>query len=159
MGLDMYLTRKHNVRNWSHKENKQYKVTAELNDNTIPFVGSIGQITAVSEEVLCWRKANAIHKWFVENVQEGNDDCGIYEVTMSQIQELRQLCLEVIVEPTKANELLPCTQGCFFGSQEYDEYYFEDLLKTVKVFGQLQADAIKAKEQGHSMWLEYSSSW
>ena len=28
------------------------------------------------EEVGYWRKANAIHGWFVRNVQNGKDDCG-----------------------------------------------------------------------------------
>ena len=43
-------------------------------------------------EIIYWRKANAIHKWFVENVQEGVDDCGEYEVTVEQLTELRDLC-------------------------------------------------------------------
>ena len=27
-------------------------------------------------QIASWRKANAIHKWFVDNVQDGVDDCG-----------------------------------------------------------------------------------
>lgn len=42
-----------------------------------------------------WRKANQIHNWFVENVQYGNDDCGIYEVTKDQLEELLDLCYTV----------------------------------------------------------------
>ena len=45
--------------------------------------------------VAYWRKANAIHKWFVENVQDGVDDCGRYEVTKEQLQELLKICLMV----------------------------------------------------------------
>lgn len=43
-----------------------------------------------------WRKANAIHRWFVENVQDGNDDCGEYEVTKEKLEELKDTCLEVL---------------------------------------------------------------
>lgn len=43
-----------------------------------------------------WRKANAIHKWFVDNVQYGEDDCKIYEVLPSKLVELRDTCKEVI---------------------------------------------------------------
>ena len=155
----MYLTRKHNVRNWSHREDKQYTVTAERNNKAIPFLGSIGTVTSINEEVMYWRKANAIHKWFVDNVQDGNDDCGVYEVTLDQLQELRHLCIEVLHDRTKADELLPCIEGFFYGGTEYDEYYFEDLENTAKVINKLVLEAIRAKEQKHSMWYEYSSSW
>ena len=39
------------------------------------------------EEVGYWRKANQIHKWFVDNVQDGVDDCGEYKVTKEQLIE------------------------------------------------------------------------
>lgn len=159
MGLDMYLTRKHNVRNWSHKEDKQYAVGVEMNYKPVPFVGSIGKLTSISEEVMYWRKANAIHKWFVDNVQDGDDDCGVYEVSLDQIQELRYLCIEVLQDRTKAGKLLPCIEGFFYGGTEYDEYYFEDLENTAKVIEKIVNDAIKAKQQKHSMYLEYRSSW
>lgn len=47
-------------------------------------------------EVAYWRKANAIHKWFVDNVQDGIDDCGYYEISKEKIQELRQVCTKVL---------------------------------------------------------------
>ena len=31
-----------------------------------------------------WRKANQIHKWFVDNVQGGIDDCRPYPVSQSR---------------------------------------------------------------------------
>ena len=43
-----------------------------------------------------WRKANAIHKWFVDNVQYGEDDCKTYEVTANELVKLRDLCREVL---------------------------------------------------------------
>lgn len=33
------------------------------------------KVKEITEEVGYWRKANAIHGWFVDNVQKGNDDC------------------------------------------------------------------------------------
>lgn len=48
------------------------------------------------KEQIYWRKANAIHKWFVDNVQNGNDDCEYYEVTKDNIEELCNLCKEVL---------------------------------------------------------------
>ena len=45
-----------------------------------------------------WRKANAIHKWFVDHVQDGRDDCGIYYVTLKQLIELRDTCRRIMDE-------------------------------------------------------------
>lgn len=50
----------------------------------------------ISEEVAYWRKANAIHKYFVEKVQDGNDDCGSYEVKKEVVEELMQRCKTIL---------------------------------------------------------------
>lgn len=42
-----------------------------------------------------WRKANQIHNWFVENIQDGIDNCGTYEVTEEQLINLLNTCKEV----------------------------------------------------------------
>lgn len=47
------------------------------------------------EQLVSWRKANQIHNWFVENVQDGQDDCGSYEVTKEQLETLLELCMKV----------------------------------------------------------------
>ena len=47
------------------------------------------------EQLVSWRKANQIHNWFVENVQDGKDDCGSYEVTKEQLKTLFKLCMKV----------------------------------------------------------------
>ena len=47
----------------------------------------------IIEEVGYWRKANQIHNWFVENVQDGVDDCGYHnEVTKEDLEELLNIC-------------------------------------------------------------------
>ena len=47
---------------------------------------------SIIEDVGYWRKANAIHKWFVDNIQDGEDDCGYYEVASEQLEELLNIC-------------------------------------------------------------------
>ena len=46
----------------------------------------------IIEHVGYWRKANQIHHWFVENVQDGEDDCGDYEVSVEQLKYLLDIC-------------------------------------------------------------------
>ena len=43
-----------------------------------------------------WRKANHIHKWFVDNVQDGEDDCREYDVSIEQLHELRNICFDIL---------------------------------------------------------------
>ena len=50
----------------------------------------------IFQQITSWRKANQIHNWFVENVQSGIDDCGMYEVTEEQLKELLSVCEEVV---------------------------------------------------------------
>jgi hypothetical protein len=59
----------------------------------MPFNDS--KVKYIEEEVGYWRKANAIHKWFVDNVQDGKDDCGTYPVEESKLKELLEVCKKV----------------------------------------------------------------
>lgn len=49
------------------------------------------------EEVGYWRKSNQIHNWFVENVQDGEDDCGTYKVGIKKLTELLKT-VETVLE-------------------------------------------------------------
>lgn len=100
-------------------------------------------------EVKYWRKANAIHNWFVVNVQNGVDDCDSYSVTPSQLLQLRDACLKVaqyiysdggrltLQHDEEAlqvvRETLPTRCGFFFGSLDYDEWYCQNVLDTLKM--------------------------
>lgn len=53
--------------------------------------------TRIMTEVGYWRKANQIHNWFVENIQDGEDDCCYHrEITKEDLEELMDICHEVI---------------------------------------------------------------
>ena len=47
-------------------------------------------------EVAYWRKANQIHRWFVDNVQNGIDECQKSPVTRQQLCDLLVVCNAVI---------------------------------------------------------------
>ena len=52
--------------------------------------------SSIIEQVGYWRKANQIHNWFVEHVQDGEDDCGYHhEVTKEILEELLDTCEQV----------------------------------------------------------------
>lgn len=179
MGLDMYLYRKTYVKNWEHMtEEEKTKITFE-GQRTKGIDTS--KITEIIEEVGYWRKANAIHQWFVDNVQDGEDDCKQYYVSEDKLRELLSL-VDKVLKSTKlvdgnitngyefkdgketpiiqkgktmkdssvAEDLLPVSEGFFFGGTDYDEYYYEDLKLTKEIL----ENALKV---GGDFY--YQSSW
>ena len=99
-----------------------------------------------------WRKANAIHGWFVKNVQDDIDNCGCYPVSQDQLRELLGKVQEVISNPEKAEEILPTMQGCFYGTYEYDEWYFEYL----KITEQHLKEALEMPDDWHFVYTSSS---
>ena len=101
MGLDMYLEKRSYVKNWPHMTAKQqYQVTV-LKGGT-PTKIKAERVREIVEEVGYWRKANAIHRWFVDHVQDGDDNCRDYHVTDKHLRELLALCNRVL----EASELV-----------------------------------------------------
>ena len=114
----------------------------------------------VSMTVAYWRKANAVHDWFVERAQGGNDDCGRYVVHPEVLMALRAestLALEayLVGDRAKAAEILTPTAGFFFGSTEVDQYYAQDLSATVGAIDRMVPAAIEAG----NIEFYYQSSW
>ena len=130
MGLDMYL--------YGRKDNYH------LVDYNIGRIG-------VQVELGYWRKVNCVHQWFVDNVQDGVDNCATYYVSRETLEELKDVCQKVLDNPDRAEELLPNKEGFFFGSQEYDEWYFNDIQETIDIIN-------KALKLDYD-YYEYHSSW
>lgn len=86
----------------------------------------------IIEEIGYWRKANAIHGWFIRNCADGIDECQQIEVKANDLIKLREECERVLDNKELAEQLLPPTPGFFFGSYELDEWYWESLEETVR---------------------------
>lgn len=111
--------------------------------------------TRIMEQVGYWRKANQIHNWFVEHVQDGVDDCCYHhEVTKEDLEELLDTCHEVLCNHDLAELRLPTQCGFFFGCTEYDEYYFDDLKNTIDIITKILETTDFDKEM-----IYYVSSW
>lgn len=145
MGLDMFLNGKRFL--WAHKnENKKFDV-----DGLVP---DFMELNGLRTEVKYWRKSNAIHGWFVEHVQHGEDDCDEYEVSIKKLKELRDRCAKVLELGQDGIDLLPPTHGFFFGSDQADEWYFQDLKETVE-----RLDQVLAMPDVEHWEFTYQSSW
>lgn len=106
------------------------------------------------EEVMYWRKANQINRWFEEKIfGEEVANCTDYEVDIFDLQELVIDATEVLSLLDKAEKIydeeypeyyvfngyneevlsiMPPGEGFFFGSYEIDRWYYEKLETTVK---------------------------
>lgn len=151
MGLDMYFTARRSF--WNYMEGAEEKVKQihglfpELPENT----ETSG--TNVSVSFGYWRKANAIHNWFVQNVQGGKDDCQESWVSPEDIQKLLDVVNKVLADTTLAPELLPTADGFFFGGTEYSEWYWRDIEYTKKLLE-------KALDPAMKDWhFYYQASW
>jgi len=151
MGLDMYLTAKRYISEYNPSD-------ADLRAGimAMDFGMKDMEVKEVSFEAMYWRKANAIHNWFVNNVQDGVDNCAEYYVSPDQLTELRDICKSVLEDPEKAMQLLPPKAGFFFGSTDIDEYFIQDLTDTVERFDYL-LELPDVKE--HNINFYYCSSW
>jgi hypothetical protein len=156
MGLDQYLYKKTYVKNWDHmKPEEQHEVIVKRGGEVLHDIKP-ERIGNVTEDVCKWRKFNALHKWFVENCQNGEDDCREYYVSREQLTELLEILNKVKEfknDPTnkELENLLPTTSGFFFGGTAYDEYYFDEVERTIEMLSEL------LKEEGGDYY--YDSSW
>jgi hypothetical protein len=158
MGLDMNLFKKTYVKNWSFMDKP------ELHEVTVKKAGKVRKdidkkkISSIVEEVAYWRKANQIHRWFVENVQDNIDDCREYYVSFEQLEKLVTICETVLAakNDTLSASLLPPMQGFFFGSYEFDDWYYENVSNTID---QLKECIINGTVDSGSKDYYYSSSW
>ena len=89
MGLDMYINRR--VRGYRKGDGT---LSMSFEDYKSDEWG-VGNGETVETEVAYWRKANAIHKWFVDNVQDGVDECQESDIDIDTLKRLRDLCMEV----------------------------------------------------------------
>ena len=102
-----------------------------------------GYVT-IHEQVGYWRKANAIHNWFVDHVQDGEDDCCYHqEVTKEIIEELLDTCVNVLnntimvlgtVKNGKTMENGEWKDNIELGKVIVDTSVAEDLLPTTSGF-------------------------
>lgn len=154
MGLDMYLYKKTFLYTgeWVREE-KRCEVIVTEGGKPHPTIKS-DRIKEIVEEVGYWRKANQIHKWFVENVQNGEDNCAEYKVDAEQLRDLLNLCEDVLEDHSKASTLLPTSSGFFFGNTEYDDYYFEQLQNTYDILMSI----VSAEDYDMQEYI-YQSSW
>lgn len=126
MGLDMYLERIHrDAVGYMDVELDELDNNSELYKKLKPYIidrGIYVNWLSLFEEVGYWRKANQIHNWFVENVQDGIDNCGRYEVGKEKLETLLSICEEVLTNAVMVQDKI-------VNGQRYVNGQWEDILE------------------------------
>ena len=175
MGLDMYLNKKIYVRPNSHMSKELNFETRILSNGMYYSKFNPEKVTYVTQEVAYWRKFNALHDWFVKNVQNGEDDCKEYAVYLEDFVKL-QLCLSLVLDAQNTClagrlseeerdaiclENFPPTGGFFFGSKEIDDFYWEDVVSTKRIVESIIIQINQSIIDKDSILIDYyyRSSW
>ena len=163
MGLDMYLYAEKCIsfREWDEdkKEIEKFDKLVELAELNELVDKGHGYVPAYAKvQVAYWRKANAIHKYFVDNVADGVDDCKEVYVQREQLVKLKDICEQINLskDVEKAKELLPPQSGFFFGSTEIGDWYFQDIEYTYNLLNKILE---KIPEDDYSYDFIYRASW
>ena len=101
MGLDMYLEQKVYIGRYEFDpeasiagqdmtRGNRFNLDLTIDDKDYHF----RSVQEIIFQFMYWRKANAIHHWFVKNVQDGVDDCEEHEVSNEKLRELYNTCVE-----------------------------------------------------------------
>jgi hypothetical protein len=168
MGLDMYLYRTKKVKgltaeDYSKVDNaisdvpqKDFKSVRESIkgrtkqayeqlDEVVKERGEYYSWLSIFEGIGYWRKANAIHNFFVQECQDGVDECQLSIVRKTHLKDLLKRCKKAIsVKDIYLNDgilkdgegiedYLPTTSGFFFGGTEFNEWFFNDVEETIEL--------------------------
>lgn len=133
-------------------------------------------------EWLYWRKFNALHSWFVNHYDNpGEDDCEPHSVSVGDMFSLMDILEEVMsykkyLEPIpdiddnedgfwkeirdekiceQLDNLLQPQSGFFFGSTDYDNWYFDNVERTLNALKEAEDDM----KSGEIEKFIYRASW
>lgn len=117
----------------------------------------------VAEELAYFRKFNALNRFILVNTNSPLDLNDVVEVPMEVFDKLYDIVNKLLTAynacPIKAERmartLLPTQSGFFFGSVDYDEYYWNDLVRLKESLEALFKRAEEIKDEHY--W--YESNW
>ena len=173
MGLDMYLYARKYVSKFDYTNFKredgvmppvkeEWETLATLSpkglmDNAQDFGG-----ISISYPVGYWRKANAIHGWFVNVLANGEDECQEIPVSREHFVILQDSCKAVLesdkddMEEVAADHGLEPLSGFFFGGKDIDEWYIDCLKYTIEMIDSI----LSIVPEGNYDWqFIYQASW
>lgn len=154
MGLDMYL-----YRNLDQNGNV-LKITPQAEFDNDAFAKLLKRATkcnvsylhpALSINIAYWRKANAIHEWFIAHCADDIDTCQDISVSLESLHDLKDTCERILKAPNDMalmEWLLPPQEGFFFGDTDLnDSDTLNSYLENVKYTNNILAEEFKIVDE------------
>jgi hypothetical protein len=144
----------------------EYKPAFAELDELVKERGKYSKWLSIVDDIGYWRKANAIHNFFVQECQDGIDECQLSMVSKDALEDLLDRCKRamklkkiylndgIIKDGQGLETFLPTTSGFFFGGTEFDEWYFQNIAETKKLITKVLKDTDFDKQV-----ILYRSSW
>jgi hypothetical protein len=162
MGLDMYLSASKYLGGWEHSSQEEKDAFDKVVKALAIEGGPSDHSPSITVDVTVgyWRKANAIHNWFVQNAQDGVDNCEKAYVSREKLVELLKTCQKVLKAKGKKDakekvlSILPPQGGFFFGSTDVDDDYWDDIKLTIS-----QIENILNNKKFENFEFYYQASW
>ncbi|WP_449426856.1 hypothetical protein [Rhodanobacter umsongensis] len=150
MGLDMYLEAKRYVAPYDAQTEPMRRAIGAAIGYVPPKEkpgedASLLEVSGVTVRVGYWRKFDALHQWFVSNVQQGCDDCRAAFVSADILIELEEQLEQVGDDPASASE--------YFTADSDETLEEDDVDYTLKVLHH----AKRLQMQGWDIY--YRASW
>lgn len=165
---------------WERDDNDKL-ISVFKNPETGEPVDVSGYADYSFNEWLYWRKFNALHHWFVYHYDGEEDDCEPHSVSVGDMFNLMDILEEVMsykkyLEPIPGidnnedgywkeirdenvcehlDNLLPTQSGFFFGSTDYDNWYFDNAERTLNALKEVEDDM----KSGEIEKFIYRASW
>ena len=167
MGLDMYLRAERYLSAFDEKDKEIIDgINSHLNlRNDLQPLDSAGtRVQQIIFNIGYWRKANAIHQYFVKEFADGIDECQPIKVSREDLEKLRDLCRAVLVatndgkNPIVGSAVLPTCEGFFFGDTEYNQGYIQDIKDTIDIIENALADPLFQTKEWQTQFI-YQASW
>ena len=113
----------------------------------VPKFKTLEEVNAIIKEILdadeediypnsalYYRKVNFLYAFFSDKID--NDTQSAY-ISKGDVERLVEMCEKALGDKKNAHEYLPTRSGFFFGSTDYDKWYFYDVRKVKREFKRL----------------------
>ena len=151
-----YWRNAYNERYFAFVEKLRPLIAANYDFKIYPYTNGILDLPVLEEKIkkevemayeeydAYFRKVNFIFHYFDETIGTMHDQWFAF-VTPEDVDDLIDRCEKVLKNHDLAHELLPTQSGFFFGSTDYDDWYFSDVkdcLKQMKKYRKLLKDGV-----------------
>lgn len=164
MGLDMYFYARKNTyesfSRWDRERDPNAEDKTNYPRDLNVFAAYIAEHNFKSCDIIqkyqigYFRKFNALHQYIVDQAADGEDNCQVIFLDKEDVEKLYNIMCEILKDNTKAPELLPTAEGFFFGSTQYDDWYFQNVENARDLFNMILQNFNFEEYE-----LAYQASW